>query len=307
MISYYVSQTARPKGGAHVTVAYEGETYAMLVKHFSHTELDDNHWTHTHDEYHVLIYLRDGILALDDGEYAVAKDEVVVINPNQAHRFRPGKSGKSEYYEVTFTFMCNKGKTLCLPFDDILLFLFPQESRIPKQTIFMLPAETVETMKRAFFTFPKAAYHTFRENYFGVALEASVVSFLHAFAEGARTIENAADNASPGAKWVERITRHIYFNYNRKLTLDDIAAKCNANPRYLCRVFKRETGETIISFLTRFRIETAEAILRNSEYRVKDVGRMVGIDDEYYFNRMFKKVRGYAPGAVRMGMPRDKR
>ena len=55
------------------------------------------------------------------------------------------------------------------------------------------------------------------------------------------------------------------------------------------------TGCTLGDYLTKVRIDKAQEIMENGEYRVKDVARMVGYRNGNYFSYAFKKQKGFAP------------
>ena len=87
----------------------------------------------------------------------------------------------------------------------------------------------------------------------------------------------------------------IRFHFCKRLTLDEIAGAVGLNASYLCRVFKKETGENPFAYVNRLRMERAAALISGGEVYVKQVAASVGIDDPFYFTRMFKKHFGVAP------------
>lgn len=67
------------------------------------------------------------------------------------------------------------------------------------------------------------------------------------------------------------------------------------NSSYLSRVYKKETGYTVTDAINSYRIEKAKEILETGEYRVCEVGEMVGIEDPAYFTHVFLKYEGKSP------------
>jgi two-component system response regulator YesN len=88
---------------------------------------------------------------------------------------------------------------------------------------------------------------------------------------------------------------YIRFHYSEKLTLDDIAEKVNLNQSYLCRIFKKETGENIFHYINKLRMERAAELILGGNRYISEIASMVGIDDQFYFTRLFKKHFGTAP------------
>lgn len=87
----------------------------------------------------------------------------------------------------------------------------------------------------------------------------------------------------------------INQNYVKKITLADIARQVSLNENYLCRIFKEQTHKSIVNYLNEVRMENAAKILINGNVYMKEVAAAVGIDDPFYFTRLFKKYYGVNP------------
>ena len=98
---------------------------------------------------------------------------------------------------------------------------------------------------------------------------------------------------------MREIHRFILNNYQRDISLDDIAGHVGMNRSSLCVFFKRVQGKALFSYLNEFRIESACLMLRETNTPVADVCHAVGFNDVPYFNRTFKKVKGITPNAYR--------
>lgn len=95
---------------------------------------------------------------------------------------------------------------------------------------------------------------------------------------------------------------YINHNYNKHITLTLIAEKVNLSSSYLCRLFKSEMGMSITNYINQLRMEKAGELLRNSSINVymKEISAAVGIDDQLYFSRIFKKYYGVTPSEYRL-------
>jgi Response regulator containing CheY-like receiver domain and AraC-type DNA-binding domain len=87
--------------------------------------------------------------------------------------------------------------------------------------------------------------------------------------------------------------------YGGNISLQSVAGEINVNPSYLSRVFKNETGENFIGYLTRIRIEKAQQLLRNKQLKVYEVAHMTGYPNTAYFSKIFKKATGVTPEEYR--------
>jgi two-component system response regulator YesN len=100
-------------------------------------------------------------------------------------------------------------------------------------------------------------------------------------------------------KLVEVVKDYVLKHYNEDITLNRIAEIVYMNPSYICDLFKNQTGEHFVVFLTRVRIDKAKALLKNVKIKTYEVGQMVGYEDPTYFSKVFKKVVGVSPSEYR--------
>ena len=73
---------------------------------------------------------------------------------------------------------------------------------------------------------------------------------------------------------------YIQENFGRRdISLDDVSGRVNISPYYFSKIFKEETGENFIEYLTRIRIEKAKEFLKQPEVSVKEAGVQSGYTD----------------------------
>jgi YesN/AraC family two-component response regulator len=94
---------------------------------------------------------------------------------------------------------------------------------------------------------------------------------------------------------MQDISRFMVHNYQRKITLDEIAKYVNMNRSSFCTFFKREKGKSFLTALNEYRIECSCLMLRETNMAVTDICYSVGFDDVPYFNRTFRKLKGETP------------
>ena len=78
-------------------------------------------------------------------------------------------------------------------------------------------------------------------------------------------------------------------------TLQELAAKCEVDQAYLCRLFRRFGHESPYQCLLRLKMNHAAARLQEPEILVKQVAVELGFRDPYHFSRVFKSVFGISP------------
>lgn len=117
-----------------------------------------------------------------------------------------------------------------------------------------------------------------------------VLNYIDACFSFARN-EELIDNKSYVEKAVDIINKYYYED----LSLQTVAAGININPSYLSRIFKLETGNNFVSYLTKIRLEKAKQYLESKKLKVYEVAEKVGYSNYAYFSRIFKKVVGVSP------------
>ncbi|MFM0736263.1 helix-turn-helix transcriptional regulator, partial [Paraburkholderia xenovorans] len=80
-----------------------------------------------------------------------------------------------------------------------------------------------------------------------------------------------------------------------------LAALMSLSSRYVGDLVKRETGKSVVQWITQTRIEEAKRLLRDHRRQIKDIAFEVGYRDEAYFTRRFRQFTGVSPSAYRDG------
>jgi len=100
-------------------------------------------------------------------------------------------------------------------------------------------------------------------------------------------------------KEVLQLIELIEHNTDKKMSLEQLASEVNMHANYMCRVFKQDTGKSIVQYWNELKISKAAEYLKQPDVRVKEAAAYVGIDDPFYFNRLFKKIIGISPTEYR--------
>lgn len=98
------------------------------------------------------------------------------------------------------------------------------------------------------------------------------------------------------SKYVSEALDYIRRHYAESgVSVGSIAKSLGLSEGYLSHTFKKETGCTVLSHLTRFRIQKAAELLRDCRVKVYEVAQQVGYQDVAYFSATFKKLVGMSP------------
>lgn len=91
----------------------------------------------------------------------------------------------------------------------------------------------------------------------------------------------------------------ITNNFDKNITLKDVADEVYLSQNYLSELFKKETGEGFYEFLSNYRIKRAKEILLTTNLKIYEVAESVGYNDSITFGRAFKKITGVTPNNFR--------
>jgi len=113
-------------------------------------------------------------------------------------------------------------------------------------------------------------------------------------------IEFAASNSKEEASdsirsLVKQAVQYIDTHYFEEINLSSLSQQFNVESSYFSKMFRQETGENPMVYITRLRMEKAKEYMKNKGINLTEIAFMVGYDDYTYFSRVFRKVEGKSP------------
>jgi AraC-like DNA-binding protein len=106
-----------------------------------------------------------------------------------------------------------------------------------------------------------------------------------------------ADDTPDGA--VERVRQRLDGGFTEPVRLPDLARLAGCAEATLSRGFRRHTGESVLRYVHRLRIDAARRRLASTDDPVTEVARACGFNDQAFFNRVFRRLAGCTPLAWR--------
>ena len=95
------------------------------------------------------------------------------------------------------------------------------------------------------------------------------------------------------------VLQYIHAHYAEPITLDQLASLEHISKSYLSRLFKQQTGRTVISYINSLRIETAKRLLTATRENINEIAYKVGFESPKYFYRSFRALTGDTPAGFR--------
>ena len=96
-------------------------------------------------------------------------------------------------------------------------------------------------------------------------------------------------------RYCERAVTLIMNDIGRKWSVNDLSADLNISNGHLSRLFKKNTGRSIIDYINKIKIEHAQLLISVKQMSIKDAVLHIGISDVKYFYHLFKKYTGMTP------------
>lgn len=126
--------------------------------------------------------------------------------------------------------------------------------------------------------------------------KASEITDLHKtmcvdYAKKMRALRKKMITSMPVARAVD----YIYDHLHTQITLEELADYVKLNPAYFSRLFKKEMGIPVSTYIRRQKVETAKNMLAYSEFQVSQIAQILAFPSQSYFAEIFKKETGFTP------------
>lgn len=99
---------------------------------------------------------------------------------------------------------------------------------------------------------------------------------------------------------LKSIVHFMHENIERKISLSEIASFVGYSTSHFSTLFCSLTGQSPMAYLNHLRIQRACELLEFTDMKVNQICYKVGIEDPYYFSRLFKRIMGVSPREFRM-------
>lgn len=117
----------------------------------------------------------------------------------------------------------------------------------------------------------------------------------NSFAEQVNKTHNRVSHGS----WTEKIAFYVDQHLNKPFNLEDLAASLYADKAHLSRVFKEETGRSIMNYTRQRRLEMAAKTLKYSDLSLAAISELFCFSTQSHFTRLFKAETGKTPKQYR--------
>ncbi|MCR8636842.1 AraC family transcriptional regulator [Paenibacillus radicis (ex Xue et al. 2023)] len=111
----------------------------------------------------------------------------------------------------------------------------------------------------------------------------------------------------PGSYHIYRQLLSFFHDfYQTDLTKEVIEKKMNRSYEHVSQVFKKHSGMNIVHYIHQLRIQRAKHLLVESSLSIQEIAREIGIEDPFYFSKIFKQLEGMPPSKYRENNSRQR-
>ena len=229
---------------------------------------------------HVLIYCvkGNGWAKITEKKYALSAGDFVLLPANTPHEY-----GADEQTPWTIYWMHFKGTSSSDFVDMMLKRMGAHVASISFQEKRLQLFEEIYTSLERGYSIDNICYASLSLQYF-----LGSCSFDNNF----MAIDEKTDSISLCVNYLQK-------NIDKPLSLKDIADAVNLSVSHFASIFKKNTGFSIIEYFNHLKTQKACQYLQFTDLRINEIADRLGIEDPYYFSRMFTKIVGTSPNKYR--------
>ncbi|MCY1676521.1 AraC family transcriptional regulator [Pseudarthrobacter sp. SL88] len=98
---------------------------------------------------------------------------------------------------------------------------------------------------------------------------------------------------------LQQAMNYLEDRVDGSVRLADLAALVGVSSSYLSKLFREATGGGVLAHHTALKMARARLLLDTTDLPIAEVGREIGLQDQFYFSRQFRRVHGVSPSAYR--------
>ena len=252
----------------------------------------------SHDFWEFVYAEKESLLCSADGqEIVLEQGEILFHKPNEFHTL--AANGKTAPNVFILSFVC-KSESIKF-FENKKFGLSPQLAKFiysileeAKKT-FDIPYSDPNLKKMNLLVSPTLGGEQLIKNY----LEIFLINLLREQTETDQGNATFLPWKELSAKPIKDITALLKENVYSSLSIDNICEKTAYSKAYLFRIFKAQTGKTIMAYFIELKINQAKQLLRENELSVREISERLAFSTPDYFTKTFKRVTGLTPLAYK--------
>lgn len=100
---------------------------------------------------------------------------------------------------------------------------------------------------------------------------------------------NRTEVSYGNARYTEKAKQYIYANLHRNVRQKEVAEYLGVSAQYLCALFKKTEGVSVISFINRMKLEKIKSLMTKENLKLYEAAELFGYSDPNYVSKLYKQ------------------
>ena len=240
-----------------------------------------------------LVYIKRGSGLVQTGAQVCTAQsgDIFVLTPGTLHAIRQAESCTMEYENIIFDVeLLGGAEDLCAE-----KYLLPLQSGRLSLPVRLTPNDLCYLQAAACLRELEDANRAKRPGY-ELLVKGALLRFLALLiAQGRQCLPTETADTQR----LKTVLQWLSAHYAEPLRVADAAGVCSFSASHFMRWFRQMTGQSFISFLNEYRLNTAAEVLQTTDETVLTIATRCGFENLSYFNRAFKAHFGMTPREYR--------
>lgn len=248
-----------------------------------------------HDNWEFVFVESGSFLAkADDKKYIIRSGELICHKPMEYHNLNPYHSDATA---IIFCFHCMDKK---MEFFENKILSVDQHQRLYINDIvanaksFFIQKEPLQISKDGYMQKSEQATPA-NAHFLKNSIELLILSLYNSKSTEIRERVNSYSLHLKRKHLTAQIKEYLQKNIGKAISLTDIATQFSYSVSTVKTVFKTETGESIIVYYNKLRLEAAKKLLKEKERSMGEISEILGFNDASHFSNFFKRSTGITP------------
>lgn len=247
-------------------------------------------YTETHDFWE-LCYIAEGSVSIkiEDVFFSLEKNQLLLISPNKTHSYHSPNGNKNKVFVVCFD-------SFSQSLDAISENVFPEDQKqVGCMNLIMEESSSTFKMSESGMLSVSDSPEFGGQQALLLQLEYLLISLIRKLSHEKSSNIVFFSDENFHAEIANAILRYLRENIHKQITLADVCERFNYSRSFICKSFKEQTGESLITCFNRLKSQEATRLLTETNKSITDIAVCLGFRETKYFDSVFKKHYGITP------------
>lgn len=279
--------------GQEITERINGFPISCYSSRLSAGTYDYIDW-HWHLEFQLCLTQTGTVMWSTGGSHCVVPEgKGIFINSQRVHMAKPFQCEEATFFCVDFSpdYLCPERKSQ----------LYAESVR-PVLDNVGLQMITIDSKKILGIMEGMAERFEFQEKGYEFLIASDVLRIWSLLQLNLSTNENGSNDLDERFR---QILTYVQNHYHEIITLNEIASHIGLSRSECCRYFKKRSGQTIIDYLTQYRLHKSMEELRQNDKSISRIALDCGFQSQSYYTKRFRELTGMTPGQFRKQLAKE--